>query len=508
MNIKKFNSVRTKLFLTLSIIILIVIGFLVIVNNVVLETIYYYSKKDASLSVYNYINEKIPENLTNEEKENYSLELEKIALNNNFDLLILDENNEIYASNDNFLSNFNENNLAEIKHEVPYSIFNKSDIMYAKDGVTIRKIQDRRNGLNFILLDGKLDNGNSLYIRMPITPIKESVDLSNKFLAVIGVVSIILSGIAILVTTDKFTKPIEELNEITNGMANLNFSKKYRIQDNEDEINELGRNINTMSDKLEETINKLRASNMELERDIEAKSKIDEMRKQFISDVSHELKTPIALIQGYAEGLVENVNTDEENRKFYAEVILDEANKMDKLVKRLLELMKLEYEDRKFNDTTFDLVELINEVIRNSKVVLSEQNIEVEFKNDTPIFVYADDFYIEQVVSNYFTNAIKNVAEVNGVKKIKITTKKGKEEGKIRVCVHNTGKNIEEENLQRIWTRFYKVDESRNRGKGGTGIGLALVKAIMNKYKSKYGVVNKKDGVEFYFEILTSEKKV
>ena len=131
---------------------------------------------------------------------------------------------------------------------------------------------------------------------------------------------------------------------------------------------------------------------MELERDIEAKSKIDEMRKQFISDVSHELKTPIALIQGYAEGLVENVNSDEENRKFYSEVILDEANKMDKLVKRLLELMKLEYEDRQFNDTTFNLVELINEVIRKSKVMLDENRIIIEYDNQEEIYVMADEF--------------------------------------------------------------------------------------------------------------------
>ena len=230
------------------------------------------------------------------------------------------------------------------------------------------------------------------------------------------------------------------------------------------------------------------------------------MRKQFISDVSHELKTPISLIQGYAEGLVENVNSDEENRKFYADVILDEANKMDKLVKRLLELMKLEYEDRKFNDTKFNIVELINEVIKNSKVVLSENNIEIEFKSKEPIYVYADDFYIEQVVTNYFTNAIKNIEEVNGKKKIKIAIRKGKEEGKLRITVFNTGKNIDEENLNRIWTRFYKIDESRDRSKGGTGIGLSLVKAIMTKYKSKYGVTNKKDGVEFYFEVSGVEK--
>ena len=284
-------------------------------------------------------------------------------------------------------------------------------------------------------------------------------------------------------------------------MSNLNFKRKYRINDSEDEINELGKSINTLSDKLEDTINQLKINNSELEKDIEAKSKIDEMRRQFISDVSHELKTPISLIQGYAEGLVENVNSDDESRQFYSEVILDEANKMDKLVKRLLELMKLEYDDRKFNDMKFDLNELIEEVIRNSKVKLEESKIQIDFKEDEPKIVYADDFYIEQVVTNYFTNAMKNIKEVDGKKKIKIRIKNSKEEGKYRVTVFNTGDNIDEEHLNRIWTRFYKVDESRDRSKGGTGIGLSLVRAIMTKYNSAYGVNNKKDGVEFYFDI-------
>lgn len=163
--------------------------------------------------------------------------------------------------------------------------------------------------------------------------------------------------------------------------------------------------------------------------------------------------------------------------------------------------MKLEYEDRKFNDNKFDIVELINGVIKSSKVMLQENKIEVEFNSDKPMYVFADDFYIEQVVTNYFTNAIKNNTEVNGEKKIKISIKNGKEAGKLRVSVFNTGKKIDEENLNRIWTRFYKIDESRDRSKGGTGIGLAIVKAIMTKYKSQYGVTNKKDGVEFYFEI-------
>lgn len=496
---KVFKSVRAKLFFTLCVVILMLIGFFIIINNAVLEALYYYNKKESTLETYNYINENLSK-ILEEEKEKYELELEKIAINNNFEILIIGtDNNLVYSTNKNFVEDFGEIN--EIKYEVKYSIFNKSEILYSKENITIRRIKDKKNGIPYILLDGKLDSGDKIYIRLPITPIQDSVNISNRFIYIIGIATIVLGAIAITFITERFTKPIEELNDIANEMSNLNFKRKYRINDSEDEIDELGKSINTLSDKLEETINQLKVNNSELEKDIEEKSKIDEMRKQFISDVSHELKTPIALIQGYAEGLVENVNTDEENRKFYSEVILDEANKMDKLVKRLLELMKLEYEDRKFNDAKFDIVELINEVVKNSKVVLNENNIEVEFKEKQPIYVYADDFYIEQVVTNYFTNAIKNISEINGSKKIRIAIKKGKEIGKLRVTVFNTGKNIDQENINRIWTRFYKVDESRNRSKGGTGIGLALVKAIMTKYKSNYGVTNKKDGVEFYFEI-------
>ena len=412
----------------------------------------------------------------------------------------------MFATNKDFSENFGE--IPEVKYNVEYNVFRQDDIMYSDENISIRKIQDKKNGLNFILLVGKLDNSYTLFIRMPITSIEESVDISNKFMYLIAFFAVVLGGLAITWITQRFSKPIEELNDITNKMANLDFTKKYKNNDTNDEIDALGKNINTMSYKLEETIKQLQKNNIELEKDIEEKSKIDEMRKQFISDVSHELKTPISLIQGYSEGLIENVNNDEESRLFYADVILDEANKMDNLVKKLLELMKLEYGERNFNDTTFDIVESINKIIRNSKVVLDEQNIKVEFKQKEPKYVFADDFYIEQVIRNYFTNAIKNIKEVNGNKKIKITLKDFKDKDKIRVTVFNSGKNISEEDLNRIWTRFYKVDKSRNRESGGTGIGLALVKAIMNQYGNDFGVKNKKDGVEFYFEIKKSDNVI
>jgi len=337
---------------------------------------------------------------------------------------------------------------------------------------------------------------------MPITSIQDSVKISNNFLIIIAGFVILISAIVMSIISKKFTEPILELSNIAQKMSNLDFSQKYKITTKgDDEINTLARSINTMSDKLEGTIKQLRNSNNQLERDIEEKSKIDEMRKSFISDVSHELKTPIALIQGYSEGLLENVNTDEESRKFYAEVILDETNKMDKLVKQLLELMKLEYGKREFNDKEFNIIEVEKEVIRKSKVMLEENKIEVKIDTLEPIQVFADDFYIEQVITNYITNAIKNAKEINNCKLIKISNKIKKEEGKVRVTVFNSGKHIKDEDLERIWNRFYKADESRNRSDGGTGIGLAFVKAIMNNYQNKYGINNVDDGVEFYFEL-------
>ena len=181
---------------------------------------------------------------------------------------------------------------------------------------------------------------------------------------------------------------------------------------------------------------------------------------------------------------------------------------MDKLVKQLLELMKLEYGKREFNNKEFNINELINEVIRRCNVMIEENEINVQFDSQEELLVYADDFYIEQVVTNYFTNAIKNAKEVNGEKKIVITTKINEGSSKARISVFNTGDNIPKEDLDRIWGRFYKVDTSRNRNNGGSGIGLSLVKAIMSNYENSFGVINKENGVEFYFEIDLTQSNI
>lgn len=487
------KSVRVKLFMTLSLVILLIIIFLILVNNFVLGRFYLYSKRQTLKSVYRTVNDYY----NNDKSENFEEKLEQIAIQNNFDILIRNnENVNIYTSNKDFYSTFGQMNEMTSRFNIGVG-----ELIEQSDNFVIKKINDSKNGITYILLSSTLDNGYLLYIRIPISSIQESVKISNNFLYLMAGFAILIAAVIVSYVSRKFTDPILELNDIAKKMSNLDFSHKYRIKDVDDEINNLGRSINVMSDKLERTINQLRNSNIELEKDIEEKSKIDEMRKSFISDVSHELKTPIALIQGYSEGLLENVNTDEESRKFYAEVILDETNKMDKLVKQLLELMKLEYGKRQFNDKKFNIVEVEKEVVRKSKVMLEEKKVKIEFNLSEEINVFADDFYIEQVISNYITNAIKHVKEIDGKKVISIVNEVNIEKNKVRVKIFNTGENIAEEHINRIWNRFYKVDESRNRTDGGTGIGLSFVKAIMNNYGNRYGVTNKEDGVEFYFDL-------
>ena len=497
--IKYFKSIRTRLFLSLCIIVFAIIATLILLNNFVLKRFYEYNKEKQLKAVYNVINNYY----NNQENENnLTDELDKISLKNNFDILIKsDENVSIYSSNKDFYSSIGEFAISIMQEEKI-----KKNVIEKNNKYTISRFRDNKTNLNFIMLTANLDNSYKLYIRMPVAAIEESVNISNEFLSIIAIFVIIIGGIVLSIVSKRFSDPIIELNEITKNMSKLDFSQKYKTSDANDEIDMLGENINLLSDRLENTINQLKNTNIELEKDIEEKSKIDEMRKSFISDVSHELKTPIALIQGYSEGLMENINSDDESRKFYAEVILDETTKMDKLVKQLLELMKLEYGKKQFNNKEFDLVELENEIIRKASVMSEKENVIIENNTSGEIKVYADDFYIDQVLTNYITNAIKYATEINGEKRARIENEIDKKNNKVRVKVFNTFVKFSEEEINRIWNRFYKIDESRNRENGGNGIGLSLVKAIMNNYGNKYGVKNVAGGVEFYFE-LDLEKK-
>ena len=295
------SSVKAKLFMTLSSTILLIILFLIVVNNFALEKFYLYKKQNTLKTVYESINNYYK---TPGQDNDIQTELEKLSIKNNFDILIKDNNGiNLYTTNKNFSTVIGSIN--DILDRINTS---GGKELESNDNYTIKKQRDIKNGLTYMMLSGKMENGYFLYIRIPLNSIQDSVSISNNFLLMMAGFTILIASIMVTIVSKKFTEPILELNNIAKKMSNLDFSQKYQVTNARDEINNLGRSINTMSDKLERTIKQLRSSNIELERDIEEKSKIDEMRKTFISDVSHELKTPIALIQGYSEGLLENVN--------------------------------------------------------------------------------------------------------------------------------------------------------------------------------------------------------
>ena len=257
--------------------------------------------------------------------------------------------------------------------------------------------------------------------------------------------------------------------------------------------------MNELSSKLEDTISKLKCANIELEKDIEEKRKIDDMRKEFLSHVSHELKTPIALIQGYAEGLKDNLFDDKENMEFYSDVIIDESKKMNQMVQKLITLNEIEFGNFNLNIERFDIVALIKGVLDSTKILASDSNIKIEFEEEKPVCVWADEFLIEEAFTNYLTNAIHYVSE-NGLVKIYFEQK----ENIIRVCVYNQGNPIDDEDIDKLFIKFYKSDKSRSRQYGGNGIGLSIVAATMQAHGKAYGVYNTSDGVVFYFDLDTN----
>jgi len=304
-----------------------------------------------------------------------------------------------------------------------------------------------------------------------------------------------LASFGVFFATKSFIRPVEELSGIAKRMSNLDFNAKYKVE-RYDEIGELGHSINVLSEKLEDTISDLKSANNQLQTDIEQKVQVDEMRKEFLSNVTHELKTPIALIQGYAEGLKDNVSEDAESREFYCDVIIDEASKMNKMVKKLLTLNQIEFDNQMVELERFDVAMLIRSVLENSEILLKQNEIRVQYDQNQQVEVWADEYMIEEVVTNYLTNAI-HYASNEKIIDIRIL----REAGRVRVSFFNTGEPIPEEDIEKIWIKFYKADKARTREYGGNGIGLSIVKAIMEAHNKPYGVINHSNGVEFWFEL-------
>ena len=369
----------------------------------------------------------------------------------------------------------------------------------AQGDYLVKIIEDTESGSRFITLSGRLTNGRLVVMRTPVAAIEESVAITNQFLMISGVVPLVISlGLSLLIARS-FTRPIRELSRVAGSMARLNFNDRYTGK-GRGELADLGNSINSMADSLEGTISSLKTANVQLAGDVERKTRQEESRKAFISNVSHELKTPISLIQTYAEGLRENI-ADEESRSYYCEVIEDEAQKMSELLKKMTALMQLEAGGDQLVIKRFDVAGLIRSLILKNRPRFEQAEARVVPPPDQPVYVWADAYLMENVLQNYLSNAINHV-DKGGRIEVAIHPSA---EGRVRITVYNTGAHIPPDDLARVWESFYKVDKARTREYGGTGIGLSVVAAIMKAHQMPYGVYNRQSaaetGVEFFIEL-------
>lgn len=465
------------------------------INNTLLERYYIETKKDTIFTAYEKVNNALIEG--NAISEEFLEELKTICGKYNISLLIMNADSKVNicigSSEPEIMQRALVDNVFGIEN-------NKKnlDTEADKDGkYVLQNVLDKRNGFQYLELWGVLNNGSFFMLRSSIESIQESVTIANRFLAYVGLMAAFASGMIIWYVSRKITEPILELTDISKRMIDLDFEAQYSGK-NKTEIALLGDNINKLSNALETTISELKTANNELKKDIEQKNQIDEMRKEFLSNVSHELKTPIALIQGYAEGLKEGITDDPESREFYCDVIMDEAGKMNYMVKKLLTLNELEFGNDNVTMERFDITALITNYVQAAKILTQQNEIQIQMSQYEPIYVWADEFKTEEVFANYFTNAV-NHAEGDKILEIKLI----KKEGKVRICVINTGEPIPEESIPQIWDKFYKIDKARTRAYGGSGVGLSIVKAIMNSMNQEYGLCNYENGVEFWFELET-----
>lgn len=337
-------------------------------------------------------------------------------------------------------------------------------------------------------------NDSLIFCISSIQPIKEASEVMSEFYIYLFWGLITISVILALIYSNLISKPLVNLTHVANKMSNMDFSAVCATN-REDEIGSLAKSLNFLSKNLHSALIDLQKKNKKLEDDIEKERQLDNMRKEFTANVSHELKTPIGIIEGYAEGLRDGIVSGED-AKMYLETIIDESKKMSVLVTNMLELSKLESGTTKPSFESFNINRLITKILKKHNPDFEENKFNVNFHSSSPYsYVYADPFQMEQVLTNIITNAIKYTPPNND---INVNIEEGLD--KFKISVQNMGVTIPEEEINKLFDKFYRLDKSRERTqKNSTGIGLSIVKNILHLHNSEFNLQNINGGVEFYF---------
>lgn len=467
------RTIKAKLVTVFMIIMISLVFSGIVLNSIGLKSYYIYKNKSIFIS----ISEKIDKEYTNDKESSFEL-ITNIENLENINTTITDKNFNI-EYNSVLTKRVSDQQQQRLPKEIEQIILdNKKKLLKNFIYYIDEKNDDEKSKLVFV---SQMSNGKLIILRKPIKSISQSVSIANQFYMISGAIVICVGSICVLIFSKKMTKPIVEMSDIAENISNLNFEKRIEVQ-SKDEIGKLGESINKISEKLSANIE-------ELKNDVER-------RKQLVRNMSHELKTPIGIIKGYAEGLKYGVADNQEKMQKYCNVLVEECDRMDKLILELLNHSMIEAGMVKLNITSFNLYELINDIIERFKAEMNEKGVTFDLKCENNFVISADRDMLEKVINNFITNAIDYVEGRNLIE-LKVEEKNNE----IRISVFNTGTNIPIGAIDKIWDVYYKVDKARSRKYGGHGLGLSIVKSIIKLHGGSTKVENVKDGVEFSFEI-------
>ncbi|MGO5064914.1 MULTISPECIES: sensor histidine kinase [unclassified Clostridium] len=401
--------------------------------------------------------------------------LEKISSNNNATILVTDEyGRAIYFTN--------------VPQKGPIAIPKQEDLPHFRNKEKSNTMSTYRSHRKI-----KLYNSNenyNLYLSAPLQPISEASKVLVLLIPYIGLVVILISVIGGLIYSKFISKPLISINKVAKEMAKLDFTKKCDVK-GEDEIGELSQSLNDLSDNLRISMEELQRANEQLVDDILKEREIEKKRREFIATISHELKTPITILKGQIEGMLSNIGIYKDRDK-YLKRNLEVLNDMEYMVKETLEISKLESQGFKPKKEKVSLSKMIEECIYSISFIAQKKNIIINKNIKESLFVCGDSKLLKKVVNNIITNAINHSPENE-----KVYVSLYEERDEIVLKVENTGIHIDENEIKEIFKPFYRIEKSRNRKSGGSGLGLYIVKMILDSHNGKYFILNSEKGVLF-----------
>ncbi len=468
---KKKIGIRAKFFLEVGAIIAVCLIGIAFVNSQLLESVYIWNMErtfqDIALKA-------------ERAGDDYFSFLSQTEATNNVSIDLYDESdNYLYEGKSSYLSG-SKINIISRKTNDDGSYFN----VVCAEGSTSQ----------YILYGKSLKNNRHIEISTEINPIQESASLATTVTSAITVLALVLALVFIYDYSRRFTKPLIQMNEVMKKIAVLDFSAKTDI-DRKDEIGTLASNINTVSDSLDAALTELREKNAKLQEDIEKERQLERMRQDFVSSASHELKTPIAIIRGYAEGLKMNIGEEDGGSAEYCDIIMAETDKMNDLVINMLEQSLYATGTKLPEKTEFNVKDYINDFLKSASPIFKEKGITVNYSADN-ITVFGDKKQLTTVLSNIVLNACSHAS---GEKKINVFVE---ESGKyVKINVFNTGSFIADKDKDSIFTSFYRADKAHSRKEGRFGLGLSIVKSIVTNHGCNCGFKNEDNGVTFWFTV-------